>query len=73
MSVIEIMNRLDVGRLYISRDVGLAYADEDKRNILIEATGRLVAMLHSTGKDTVMWNFSSTEQDRINAFANEVV
>jgi len=69
-SVIEIMKKLDVGKLYISRNLHLKYAREN-HDALIKATGRIVAMLRRERMGEITYGFSSTEWARVTAFANE--
>ena len=69
-SVVEIMKRLDVGQLCISRNTRLMYARKE-HDALIEAAGHLVAMLRSSKMEATFCNFSSVEQERILALANK--
>ncbi len=71
--MIEIMKRLNVESLSLSRDKWIKYSSGHEQNdALIRSAARLVAQLNANGLKAIMFPYSPSERECINALAKEL-
>jgi len=73
-ALIELMKSLKIGSLDISRDNRAKYEiNNDERDKLVSATGRLIAMLHINKLKMTMYYHTPDEQTQAFAYANTLI
>ena len=73
-SIIGIMNRLEIGYMYISRDNSIMrLLGGEQRESLIKAAGYLFAMLQKNNITAEFTNYLQDEIEKITAFADELL